>query len=673
MPSSRGRIRLARRLVAAAGVLGLLLHVAHGQLGLGGHALDTFSDDWIYDGVILGAALSCIARGVFVPQERVPWLIIGAGLAADATGEIYYTLAFGNSGNPPTPSLADLFYLLYYPAAYVGIVLLVRSRMSRFRPSTWLDGIVAALTAGAVVSALALEPVLRSAVHGGAAEVATNLAYPICDVTLLLVVVVVLGLTGWRPGRAWLLLGIGFGLSAVADAAYLYESAQGSYVVGGLLDSLWIASALATGFAAWAPAGRRDLRLGGSLAFVIPVIAAMTSVGLLVYAGVAKVGPVAVGLAGAALALALIRTLWTYREDLRLLASVERDAVTDALTGLGNRRQMTSELAAALREGSASPVAVLAIFDLNGFKLYNDSFGHLAGDELLTHLGRRLMAAVPAGSGAFRLGGDEFCVLLRCDANDADIHIAACVEALGSEGEGFAVSTSFGKVVIPTEASTPTAALRRADERMYAQKGARAGSAREQTHGVLLGVLLEREPELHHHLREVGRLAALVGRALGMDAEQLDELQRAAELHDIGKAAVPDAILNKPAPLNEEEWQFMRRHTLVGERILAAAPALAPVARIVRASHERWDGRGYPDGLAGDAIPLGARVVFVCDAFDAMTTRRSYSEPRSGADAIAELERCAGAQFDPVVVRAFVDAWRALGADEPVLVVPAEG
>jgi diguanylate cyclase (GGDEF)-like protein len=335
---------------------------------------------------------------------------------------------------------------------------------------------------------------------------------------------------------------------------------------------------------------------------------------------------------------------------------------------------MTAELQVALRDGAASPPAVLAIFDLNGFKLYNDSFGHLAGDELLAHLGRRLSAAVPAGSGAFRLGGDEFCTLLRCDATDADIHIAACVEALGSEGDGFAVSTSFGKVSIPSEASTPSAALRAADERMYAQKGARAGSARQQTHGVLLGVLLEREPRLHEHLREVGRLAALVGRALRMDAEQLDELQRAAELHDIGKAAVPDAILNKPAPLNDEEWQFMRGHTLVGERILSAAPALAPVARIVRSSHERWDGAGYPDGLAGEEIPLGARIVFVCDAFDAMTTRRSYSESRTPAAAIAELERCAGAQFDPDVVSAFVASWRELGAAEPAAVAaePAE-
>jgi HD-GYP domain-containing protein (c-di-GMP phosphodiesterase class II) len=143
-----------------------------------------------------------------------------------------------------------------------------------------------------------------------------------------------------------------------------------------------------------------------------------------------------------------------------------------------------------------------------------------------------------------------------------------------------------------------------------------------------------------------------------MDEEQLDELGRAAELHDVGKAAIPDAILNKPGPLDQDEWAFMRRHTLVGERILAAAPALAPVAVIVRSSHEWWDGNGYPDALAGTAISLGARIVSVCDAFDAMTTERPYARALSQAAALAELNRGAGTQFDPDVVRAFASALR---------------
>jgi HD-GYP domain-containing protein (c-di-GMP phosphodiesterase class II) len=126
----------------------------------------------------------------------------------------------------------------------------------------------------------------------------------------------------------------------------------------------------------------------------------------------------------------------------------------------------------------------------------------------------------------------------------------------------------------------------------------------------------------------------------------------------VGKVAVPDAILSKPGPLDEEEWAFIRRHTLIGERIVSAAPALGRVATLVRASHERWDGAGYPDGLAGDDIPLGARIVAVADAFDAMTSQRPYSQPRPPEVALEELHRCAGSQFDPAVVEAFTAAWR---------------
>ena len=170
---------------------------------------------------------------------------------------------------------------------------------------------------------------------------------------------------------------------------------------------------------------------------------------------------------------------------------------------------------------------------------------------------------------------------------------------------------------------------------------------------VLLRALAEDEPALLDHAREVAGLAASVAQALGLDRGRRGEVARAAELHDIGKLAIPADILAKRGPLAAAERELMRGHTLVGEAMICAAPTLRPVALLVRASHERWDGRGYPDGLRGEAIPLGARIVAVCDAYSAMCEDRPYGSVLSEAEALAELRRCSGSQFDPRVVQAF--------------------
>jgi len=188
---------------------------------------------------------------------------------------------------------------------------------------------------------------------------------------------------------------------------------------------------------------------------------------------------------------------------------------------------------------------------------------------------------------------------------------------------------------------------------MYAHKHNRSSGARDQARDVLLRTMHAKQPSLHEHSHHVAELATAVARRIGMSGEELDEVARAAELHDVGKVAVPDAILDKPEGLSDDEWSFMRRHTILGERILNGADAMRPVARLVRSTHERYDGTGYPDGLQGEEIPLGARIVAVCDAFSAMCQARPYGEVLTEAQALDELRVAAGSQFDPAIVAAF--------------------
>jgi two-component system cell cycle response regulator len=296
---------------------------------------------------------------------------------------------------------------------------------------------------------------------------------------------------------------------------------------------------------------------------------------------------------------------------------------------------------------------VLVILDLNGFKAYNDAFGHPAGDQLLSRVGARLAAVARGRGAAYRLGGDEFCALF--DAQDLPIEFLAeaSAAALRESGNGFTISAAYGAIVLPYEARTSSDALKLADQRMYAQKHGSRSAAGAQTSSALLQALTERNPDLGDHMLGVAELAAAVARKFDLGESEIEDIRLGASLHDVGKMAIPDAILTKPGPPSTEEWQYVKNHTLAGEKILGAAPALGGVARLVRASHERFDGHGYPDGLSGERIPLGARIIFVCDAFDAMIADRPYRDGRSVEEAIVEIRRCAGTQFDPAVVDAF--------------------
>jgi two-component system cell cycle response regulator len=327
------------------------------------------------------------------------------------------------------------------------------------------------------------------------------------------------------------------------------------------------------------------------------------------------------------------------------------EATVDPLTGLANRRQLAEDLEDVWGRASLEHPVRLVMFDLDGFKAYNDNFGHLGGDLLLGRLARALGRAVGTRGCAYRLGGDEFCALLWSDAGEA--MVGDCLEALSAQGDGFSITSSYGSVTLPQEAADPHLALQLADERMYAYKDSSRASAGRQTRDLALQILAAHEPELHTHSAHVAELTEGVARRMGLTGVDLADAVRAAELHDIGKVAIPYSLLYKASPLDDEEWELMRRHPVIGASILAAAPSLARVSEIVGATHERYDGAGYPRGLAGQDIPLAARIVFVCDSFDAMVSERPFGESKSDSDALREVRRCTGSQFDPQVVDAF--------------------
>jgi two-component system, cell cycle response regulator len=649
--------------------------------------LTGIGDDWsargithaINGGLLAVAAFLCLARAALVGAQRAAWLVAACALGSWAGGEALFSM--GETGGAfSTPNILSL---AFYPLACLALALLLRAQLESFFTTLWLDGLAGALSASALVAAFVFPPVLANT-SGPTLEILASISYPLADLLLVAFVLFALAMTGWRPSSTLGGASAALVVIAITDAFSLWAAAT-SNSSRNELDWLWPAAALGLAEVAWraAPATKRisstSLRL-----LMFPVVVSLTALGLLLSGLVQELHMAGYELATASLFLIVVRLALTVLENLQIADASKREALTDALTGLGNRRRLMQDMEAALESGDTT---LLVLYDLDGFKGYNDTFGHPAGDALLARLGRALDEAVVGSGTAYRPGGDEFCALLQIDAKRLPGKIGDTVAALSERGRGFAVTPSYGSVVVPEEARDVTLALQLADKRLYEQKGDRR-RARDgaQVRDVLMQALRERRPDLDEHIGGVASLAHAVAQRYDLNTEQVDEVTKAAELHDIGKMAVPDAILEKPASLDEREREMIKQHTVVGERILAVAPALRKIGKLVRYSHERWDGTGYPDQLKGEEIPLGARIIAVCDAFDAMTTDRPYQPSVPLDEALDELRRCAGTQFDPNVVEVFCQEAEAVlrdvqgdepdmvdaGLDELVLRVPEE-
>jgi diguanylate cyclase (GGDEF)-like protein len=351
-----------------------------------------------------------------------------------------------------------------------------------------------------------------------------------------------------------------------------------------------------------------------------------------------------------------------------------RLALTDPLTGLGNHRSFHERLQHELRTAEArNRTLTLCLLDVDDFKRVNDLFGHPVGDRVLAQVGARLRQ----NGEAFRLGGDEFALLLPGRTADESLPVAQSVlsriAAVELEDVG-SVTVSAGLVSFPLHGLRRDELIRLGDSalywakehgknlvRVYRPEVVELAELRSLAHGPdrvarfraaasLAKAVDARDTYTGSHSARVAELGAWIAARMGLDVEQVELTRLAGSLHDLGKLAVPEEILRKPGPLTPQERLMLERHSQIGFRMLEGL-GVDPVAEWVLHHHERWDGMGYPDGLAGDEIPLGARIIFVADAYDAMTSDRAYRSRLTPTEAVAELERCAGTQFDPEVVR----------------------
>jgi len=328
----------------------------------------------------------------------------------------------------------------------------------------------------------------------------------------------------------------------------------------------------------------------------------------------------------------------------------------DALTGLYNRAYFEEEMNR-FTGGRYLPTTVV-MCDLDGLKLVNDTFGHAAGDKLLAATANIIQQAVRQGDVAARIGGDEFAILLPA-ANETVAHalsdrLRARVEKYNQETAGVPLSISLGYAIRHDHKASIQDLLKEADNNMYREKLHHSRSARSAIVQTVMKLLEERDFVTEEHAERLQDLTSSLARKLGLPNSRIAEIRLLAKFHDIGKIGISDKILRKTGPLSREEWKDMRRHCEIGYRIAQSSPDLLPIADWILKHQEWWNGKGYPLGLAGENIPLECRILAIADAYDAMTSDRPYRKAMSHEDAVNELRRCAGTQFDPNLVELFI-------------------
>jgi diguanylate cyclase (GGDEF)-like protein len=638
---------------------------------------------WLPVIVSATGAACCAVRAVTVPRDRGAWGVFAGAIGIWTLGSLYEVLWLPGVALSPTPTFADACRVAFYPLAYLGMVQLVRRRVTRFAAALWLDGLIGALAVAAVAVGIVLSPALDGG-EGGLGALVLNLVYPLGDMLLLTFVAGVMALNAWRPGRAWIILGVAFGVLAVAHALQLSQAAA-TTSLSGVIHLLWPLGMGLFAMAAWHTSELRpQIRLDGWSLLVAPTLFGWVTVALVGYGNFARLGPLGLALAGVTLLLIMFRAALTFRENLAIAQELREDVAkssSDALTGLANHRTFHEAL---LREASLarrhSRELSIVVLDIDDFRAINQIHGHQAGDAVITEVARRIGATLRSEDVLARIGGEEFACLLPSTAGQAAWRAAErarqAIEGAPFPGVGH-VTVSAG-VCDFAMAGDEQELLRLADGALYwakmhgrnvsyryspevmdvlsAQERAEQAERSRTLSAItaLARAVDAKDATTQRHSERVASVAGALANLLGWSAERRAKLHEAGLVHDVGKIGVPDAILLKQGPLTEDEEEVMRTHAALGARIVH--DVLSPEQALwVLHHHERWDGAGYPRGLAGDAIPEGAQILAVADAWDAMTTNRHYRLARTPEVVLAELTRGGGRQWSPKVVDALLE------------------
>ena len=480
--------RKPARIWLAHGLLALLL-VGY-LISLVVRSADAYSpavDGWGVDGWELLLCAMAFYRAFTRPQGRALSLALGGAMLAWSLGDVTLTIESLGGASPPTPSLADAFYVAFYPLAYLGLVLLLRRESSKLVPASWLDGAVAGLGAAALCAAFAFDRLMHLSGGGGVAATATNVAYPVGDVLLLAMAVGGSAVLAGGGRRAWRLVAAGCAVVAIGDTSNLFQATSSTHL-GAIANGIaWPSTLLLLSAAVWAGRGRSELLAHQPPpGFLLPGLGAAAGLGVLLAGSVSPINSVAVGLATATLAVVGIRLTLSVASLRKLTEQRHRQAITDQLTGLGNRRRLASVLDGFFADHAdqatdARRLAFLFV-DLDQFKEVNDSFGHPAGDQLLTQIGPRFQHCLGPNDLLVRIGGDEMAVVL-VDAEDA--HAAAVATRLATTLEdpfelemvSVQIGASIGVAFAPDDATDADELMRCADKAMYRCK--QAGTAYE--------------------------------------------------------------------------------------------------------------------------------------------------------------------------------------------------